>query len=359
MIIALPTGNLNINTSQANNNQSQSQHTPDGIKSEPINRITQRNPISPAFIMDLSTEQSHVKQRLARFYQQTAASESNNNNNNNNNHNQNHNHNNNNSNSHNNNNNNSNNHHQQQQQQHQVSAEPLNHVGINPQQSSHTSLTSAAASASNSSSTVQVNCTTSNRLNTVLSSGNRITTSDHGQLNQWNDGKSHSQPVPTITSSNTNGINGNQGHVHHTSLTPSQCSLSSPPPPPDSPAMSGISSSASNSSISSPFSRQMDTETSVSGYTSIISESGSKKRKRRPQPIPDNCKDDAYWERRKRNNESAKRSRELRRYKEQQTTMRVIYLEQDNLKLKTEVDMLRTELEKLREILFTRNNNFH
>ena len=85
-----------------------------------------------------------------------------------------------------------------------------------------------------------------------------------------------------------------------------------------------------------------------------------RKRKRRPQPIPEDCKDDAYWERRKRNNESAKRSREMRRMKEQQTTMRVIYLEQDNLRLKTEVDMLRTELEKLREILYNRNNvNFH
>jgi hypothetical protein len=85
----------------------------------------------------------------------------------------------------------------------------------------------------------------------------------------------------------------------------------------------------------------------------------SRKRKRRSQPIPEDCKDDAYWERRKRNNESAKRSREMRRMKEQQTTMRVIYLEQDNLRLKTEVDMLRSELEKVREILYNRNGNFH
>lgn len=81
-----------------------------------------------------------------------------------------------------------------------------------------------------------------------------------------------------------------------------------------------------------------------------------KKRKRRPQPIPEDCKDDAYWERRKRNNESAKRSREMRRIKEQQTTMRVIYLEQENLRLKTESDMLRGELEKLREIMYNRNS---
>lgn len=81
-----------------------------------------------------------------------------------------------------------------------------------------------------------------------------------------------------------------------------------------------------------------------------------KKRKRKPQPIPDECKDSAYYERRKRNNESAKRSREMRRIKEQQTTMRVIYLEQENLRLKTETDMLRGELEKLREIMYNRSS---
>lgn len=297
--------------------------------------------------MDLSTniEQSHVKQRIARFYQQTAANESNNN---------------------------------------QVTNEHIHSLTINNQQqqqqqpnqlnhsNSNNSGSAAAAGAGTGTGSIQAN-----RLNVVLTSGNRhhltpssastnsstnnsTTVNDHhnGPINQWNEGKNHSQSVPTITSSSVNGMTGNQGQLHH-SLTPSQCSLSSPPPP-ESPAMSGISSSASNSSISSPCSRQMDTETSVGGYTSIASsQSGNKKRKRRPQPIPDNCKDDAYWERRKRNNESAKRSRELRRYKEQQTTMRVIYLEQDNLKLKTEVDMLRTELEKLREILFNRNNNFH
>lgn len=76
-----------------------------------------------------------------------------------------------------------------------------------------------------------------------------------------------------------------------------------------------------------------------------------KKSKRQPQPIPDNCKDDAYWERRKRNNESAKKSREMRRWKEQQTTFRVRVLEQENLKLKTEVTMLRNELENFRKII--------
>lgn len=83
----------------------------------------------------------------------------------------------------------------------------------------------------------------------------------------------------------------------------------------------------------------------------------SRSRKRNPNPIPDSCKDEAYWERRKRNNESAKRSRELRRIKEAQQSSKVTVLEQENLRLRTEVDMLREELNKLREILYTNNNN--
>ncbi|KAH6922816.1 hypothetical protein HPB50_019321 [Hyalomma asiaticum] len=74
--------------------------------------------------------------------------------------------------------------------------------------------------------------------------------------------------------------------------------------------------------------------------------------KKSPQPIPAECKDEAYWERRKRNNESAKRSRELRRIKEQQTALRVLYLEQENLQLRTELTMLRSEVDKLRQLLF-------
>jgi hypothetical protein len=43
---------------------------------------------------------------------------------------------------------------------------------------------------------------------------------------------------------------------------------------------------------------------------------------------PDPHKDNSYWEKRKKNNESAKRSREARRMKEEQIALRVVYLEQ-------------------------------
>lgn len=153
--------------------------------------------------------------------------------------------------------------------------------------------------------------------------------------------------------STSSSVTSNHGLVmpttQHQQIDQHQHVPSSPPP-----ASSTLASSISLNSPGSGSSSSM-----VLGGDTALSLAQMRKRKRRPQPIPEDCKDDAYWERRKRNNESAKRSREMRRMKEQQTTMRVIYLEQDNLRLKTEVDMLRTELEKLREILYNRNSNFH
>lgn len=74
--------------------------------------------------------------------------------------------------------------------------------------------------------------------------------------------------------------------------------------------------------------------------------------KKRAHLIPDEQRDDAYWEKRKKNNESAKRSREARRMKEEQIALRVVYLEQENLQLRTEVSLLKSEIEKLRCMLY-------
>lgn len=74
--------------------------------------------------------------------------------------------------------------------------------------------------------------------------------------------------------------------------------------------------------------------------------------KKRPHSVPDDSKDSTYWEKRKKNNESAKRSRDARRMKEEQIAMRVVYLEQENLQLRTEVSLLKNEIEKLRCMLY-------
>ena len=82
--------------------------------------------------------------------------------------------------------------------------------------------------------------------------------------------------------------------------------------------------------------------------------SGVSLKKRRPVPVEN--KDNTYWEKRRKNNESAKRSRDIRRTKEEHISIRVIYLEQENLQLRTEVALLRNEAEKLRAMLYANGN---
>lgn len=62
-------------------------------------------------------------------------------------------------------------------------------------------------------------------------------------------------------------------------------------------------------------------------------------------------KDQSYWERRRKNNEAAKRSRDARRAKEDEIAIRAAFLEQENLKLKYEIAALRNEVAKQRCLL--------
>jgi len=64
-------------------------------------------------------------------------------------------------------------------------------------------------------------------------------------------------------------------------------------------------------------------------------------------------KDEAYWERRRKNNEAAKRSRDARRAKEDEIAIRAAFLEQENLKLRFEVCALKSEAAKLRCMLYS------
>lgn len=134
---------------------------------------------------------------------------------------------------------------------------------------------------------------------------------------------------------------------------------------------SSTSSSSNGSSSLSNNSQLMLNEQLLNGTNSIINQnlipfvpstlidsstnnlfSGIKKRKRSPQPIPQDLKDDAYWDRRRRNNESAKRSREVRRIKEQSMHLRLAYLEKRNLQLTTELEMMREEAKKMHDIIY-------
>jgi hypothetical protein len=67
--------------------------------------------------------------------------------------------------------------------------------------------------------------------------------------------------------------------------------------------------------------------------------------------VDDYNKDDRYWQRRKKNNIAAKRSRDARRVKENQIAMRASFLEQQNDDLTEEVEKIRQENEELRRRL--------
>ena len=109
--------------------------------------------------------------------------------------------------------------------------------------------------------------------------------------------------------------------------------------------------SPSDTSSVSPPGIQLPT-TIISNPTQSASSSPVMPPKKRPIAIPEKLKDSQYWEKRKKNNESARRSRESRRIKEDQIAMRVVYLEQENLQLRTEVSLLKSEIEKLRCMLY-------
>lgn len=75
---------------------------------------------------------------------------------------------------------------------------------------------------------------------------------------------------------------------------------------------------------------------------------------KKTKPVPEEKKDDAYWERRRKNNEAAKRSRDSRRCKEEEIAMRAAFLEQENLKLRAQVAILKNETAKLHYMLYNR-----
>jgi len=66
-------------------------------------------------------------------------------------------------------------------------------------------------------------------------------------------------------------------------------------------------------------------------------------RKRKKSFVPQDSKDDKYWEKREKNNVAARRSREARRLKENQIALRTAYLEKENNGLKAELDATKAE----------------
>ena len=74
-------------------------------------------------------------------------------------------------------------------------------------------------------------------------------------------------------------------------------------------------------------------------------------RKRKKQNVLDERKDEKYWERRRKNNMAAKRSRDARRAKETQIAIQATILERENKNLTQELSKARAENLLLRERL--------
>ncbi|XP_050979651.1 TEF transcription factor, PAR bZIP family member a isoform X1 [Labeo rohita] len=67
--------------------------------------------------------------------------------------------------------------------------------------------------------------------------------------------------------------------------------------------------------------------------------------------VPEEQKDDKYWQRRKKNNIAAKRSRDARRLKENQITVRAAFLERENSVLRQEVAELRKDFGRCKNVV--------
>ncbi|XP_029014546.2 LOW QUALITY PROTEIN: TEF transcription factor, PAR bZIP family member b [Betta splendens] len=67
--------------------------------------------------------------------------------------------------------------------------------------------------------------------------------------------------------------------------------------------------------------------------------------------VPDEQKDEKYWSRRKKNNMAAKRSRDARRLKENQITVRASFLERENAALRSQVAELRKDCGRCKNTL--------
>jgi hypothetical protein len=73
-------------------------------------------------------------------------------------------------------------------------------------------------------------------------------------------------------------------------------------------------------------------------------------RKKRSRIVPDEEKDSTYYQKRERNNESAKRSRDARRIKEEEIQQRVLFLQHENSRLSMENQAIRYRISQFQAL---------
>lgn len=73
---------------------------------------------------------------------------------------------------------------------------------------------------------------------------------------------------------------------------------------------------------------------------------------RRKTAHNENNTDPTYWEKRKKNNEAAKKSRDARKAREDEIAIRCAFLEQENLKLKLKIAAVQSDTERLQNLYY-------
>ncbi|XP_060069216.1 thyrotroph embryonic factor-like [Ylistrum balloti] len=157
----------------------------------------------------------------------------------------------------------------------------------------------------------------------------------------------------TPTTTNTGDMHATMKSIGNMAMSHLTSNVPTSPPLPNSMVKHEVDEDADNSDLNSPSSTGSNTS---GGHLDLGNGDGEPNfkmpPKKRPLSVPDSQKDELYWDKRKKNNDSAKRSREARRMKEEQIALRVVFLEQENLQLRTEVSLLKSEIEKLRCMLY-------
>lgn len=110
---------------------------------------------------------------------------------------------------------------------------------------------------------------------------------------------------------------------------------------------STVSELSNSSMVSSSSSSTLDS----SQFRSTPSSTRARTRTNNPKPITEQQKDGKYFERRKRNNVAAKKSRDARKQREDEIAIRASFLEKENSILKAQLQTLKDEAQQLRILL--------
>ncbi len=158
-----------------------------------------------------------------------------------------------------------------------------------------------------------------------------------GYSNGWNDttlamheqyGNTESPPMHSVDSNNLNGVNTS---LYNSITTTSENGLLVSP--------QNLENSTNSSVYFSDQPSTSDTDVDVDAP------------KRMRNPVPDNKKDDKYWQRRQKNNMAAKRSREMKKRKIDEELVQAQEAISENAQLKQEIEVLKAEISSLRRLL--------